>query len=211
MDNKTAAIAGLVAIDIFLTRGQASAFLATAILLGNLHHNRSANEEQEQKRLTEFKSAATNIFVGVGTAVLVGGVYKLISTIKPVKVDLMGGSKSSYKDHINYDPKAVAGGINDEAKNFGKYFGKSTVTEIVVNNPQAIFLESVAPTLKSGGTITVRGTMSNKFFSSLYNNEAAGLKDFTITEMKPTQTTGFFRSDGQPIKGQIKQIRLTKK
>lgn len=117
---------------------------------------------------------------------------------------------TNQKGAINFDPKAVAG-INDEVKNFGRYFGKGTISEITVNNPQANFLQEVISSLKPGATITVRGTLSNKYFSSIYKGKAAGSDGFILKEVKPTQTGGFFKTNGDPITGEIRQIILIKK
>ena len=80
-----------------------------------------------------------------------------------------------------------------------------------MNNPQANFLEEVVNALKPGGTITVRGTLSNKFFKTVYNGKAQGLEGFTVTEMNPTRTTGMNRTSGEPIQGEIKELQLIKK
>ncbi len=190
--------------------GYTWAFYQTQRVIGVMNKP-AASPEQKKENFEELKAAGADIFVGLGTGKIVGGVFKLLKPLKSINVDLMGGPTSIEKGSINFDPKAVAGGINDEVKNFSKYFGKSTVSNITVNNPQANFLEEVVNSLKPGGTITVRGTLSNKFFKTVYNGKAQGLEGFTVTEMNPTRTTGMNRTSGEPIQGEIKELQLIKK
>jgi hypothetical protein len=81
------------------------------------------------------------------------------------KVDLMGGEHSRYgsDQFINYDMQAQSG-IRDGVENFKNHFGDNTVSQIIVDNPQADFLEPVTDALKTGGTITVRGACRINFF-----------------------------------------------
>jgi len=135
-----------------------------------------------------------------------------VATNKRAQVDLMGGKASSLgRPWINFD-KAATKGIADDVANFGKHFGKNTVAEIVVNNPQAEFLQHVTDALEEGGTITVRGNLSNKYFKSIYNGKAKGLENFEVTEVRqnvPNQ--GYTTTGGEDIRGEIHEIRLTKK
>ena len=127
------------------------------------------------------------------------------------KVDLMGGSKGT-KGFINFD-KAAKSGIADDVTNFSKHFEAGSVGEMVVNNPQAEFLGSITESMASGGTVTVRGTMSNKFFNKVFKGKAEGSGGFNIiNKAENVPNTGFFRSDGKtPIKGKINEIILQKK
>ncbi len=127
-----------------------------------------------------------------------------------VKVDLMGGKVSSNRGFINYD-KYAEEGIADDVMNFNKYFPARTVDEMVVNNPQSEFLSHVSNSMKSGGTLTVRGTMSNKYFNKIYNGKADGLEGYKIIKTTDdVPNNNYLRTDGQPIKGQINEVVLQK-
>ncbi len=104
-----------------------------------------------------------------------------------LKVDLMGGEHSRYgsDQFINYDIKAISG-IRDDVTNFKNHFANNTVNQIVVDNPRANFLEYVTDALQAGGTITVRGGMSNSFFNSIVNGKAKGLENYEVLSKKTT-------------------------
>ena len=211
-EGKATAIVMAVAVDVVVFKGKATQFVMGWQVAGAFEHNRASTPEGKVAQDGRSKEALANVFIGLGISKFAGGVFKLVIPAKPIKVDLMGGAETKLPNFINFDIKAVAGGIDDEVKNFGKYFGTNTVSEIVVNNPQAKFLTEVTESLKSGGTITLRGTESNKFFNSILNGKAEGLENFVVTEMKPTQTTGFFRTDGKPIPSErIRELKLVKK
>jgi hypothetical protein len=79
-------------------------------------------------------------------------------------------------------------------------------------NPQAGFLQHVENSLKNGGTITVRGTLSNKYFNQIYNGKAQGLENFEVTERNANVSNpGYKRADGDKIKGEIHELILKKK
>jgi hypothetical protein len=105
------------------------------------------------------------------------------------KVDLMGGKNSKYwgYQYINYDIVAQ-NGISDIVENFNKHFGNNTVAQIVVDNPRAEFLQQVTDALKNGGTITIRGQMSNPFFNKIWKGTGTGLGAFD--EVSGSRKTG---------------------
>ena len=130
-----------------------------------------------------------------------------------LKVDLMGGEKTRLgTGWINYDLKAIEG-IKADVADFNKFFKKSSVSEITVNNPQADFLKNITDALKNGGSITIRGGMSNKYFNKVWNGSAEGLDGFEIikkTENVPN--SGYFQNDGvTPVNGVVNEIILKKK
>lgn len=150
---------------------------------------------------------------------LAGSVASTLLLAKALKggtvknVELMGGESSSLKGYINYDINAKVG-IADDVANFGKYFKPGSLKNIVVNNPQAVFLEEISDALSKGGQVTVRGTVNNKFFKSIYNGKANGMDNFEVVSRReglPNQ--GYLKSDGTPIGGSnnINEIILKKK
>ena len=149
---------------------------------------------------------------GQGRSVNTLATGELSSTTRPfISVDLMGGTKSSMgKGWVNFD-LAAAEGIADDVVNFGKHFDPGSVGHIVVNNPRAEFLQAVTSSVKDGGIITVRGTMSNKFFNSIYNGTATGLNKFqVIGRSENLPNLGYMTTDNKPITGQINAIMLKK-
>ncbi len=131
-----------------------------------------------------------------------------------VKVDLMGGPTSRYgKGWINFDLANVSKtGITTNVESFGKYFPNGSVAEIICDNPRADFIKYVKDQIKEGGTIIVRGTKSNSYFNKIYNGKAEGLEDFEIIETNPNYSNeGHKTTDGDPIKGQMIELKLTKK
>lgn len=129
-----------------------------------------------------------------------------------INVDLMGGKYSRLKNYINFDIEAEKG-IKDVVSNFGKYFSKGSVDNIVANNPQATFLNEVYSSLAKGGRITVRGTITNKYFKAIWNGKADGLEGYRILKrVENVSKSGMFQSDGiTPIKGNVNQIILQKR
>ena len=126
-------------------------------------------------------------------------------------VELMGGANSSLKNYVNYDINAKVG-IADDVANFGNYFKPGSLKNIVVNNPQAAFLEEISGSLSKGGQVTIRGTMSNSNFNKIWNGKAAGLNGYKIlNRAENVPNNGYLRTDGKPINGQINQITLQKK
>jgi RHS repeat-associated protein len=146
-----------------------------------------------------------------------GGTYlgKIKSSEFGLKVDLMGGTNSKYKGYINYDINAKSG-IKDGVHNFKNHFGENTIKEMVVDNPQASFLNEVASSITKDGTITIRGQMSNSFFKSIWEGKAEGLQGFEVlSNSKKTglPNEGYKRTDGTPVGGKnnINEIKLRKK
>lgn len=67
--------------------------------------------------------------------------------------------------------------------------------------------------MKQGGTVIVRGTMSNKFFKKVYNGKAEGMENFDVVrKVKNISSEGYFHSDGvTPVRGSINEVILQKK
>jgi len=136
-----------------------------------------------------------------------------VATLRaPIKVELMGGTEPLLnRGTINYDIHAKIG-IADDVANFSKHFSPQSISEITVNNPRATFLNEISSSLKSGATVTVRGTISNKFFNSIWENKASGLENYLIIEkIKDVPNLDYKQTSGQPIKGKINQITLLRK
>ena len=82
----------------------------------------------------------------------------------------------------------------------------------MANNPQAEFLPHVGPLVEQGGTVTVRGNLSNKFFNRIWEGKAAGLDGFeVVSKTENVANPGYLRTDGTPVGGQIHEIVLRKK
>lgn len=125
-----------------------------------------------------------------------------------VLLDFFCGAKSSYKNGVSIDPKAIDG-FKGTVGEFAEQFAGSKVGQIVADNPQATFLSEATQLLEGGGTLTVRGTMSNKYFNSIVNGKADGLDGFKVIQ-NATEVSGkgFSRTDGQPIQGKMFEIIL---
>ena len=159
------------------------------------------------------KIVATGVDMGGGLLGGGFGAYKTFGMLSkaPVsaQVDIFGGAVSRYKGFINYDTKAVLG-IADDISNFSTHFPKGSVSKIIADNPQADFLQHVVTSLEKGGTITVRGGMSNKHFNRIWNGTAEGLENYKIiSKTEDVTNPGFLRSDGvTPVGGVINEIVL---
>ncbi|MDV7696740.1 hypothetical protein N6B72_07405 [Chryseobacterium soli] len=130
-----------------------------------------------------------------------------------LNVEVFGGETSSLKGFINYDIVATEG-IRDTTSNFSKYFKSGSVGNVVANNPQALFLEEISGSVAKGGTVTVRGTINNKYFKTIFNGKAKGLDNFEVVgRHEGLSSEGYYRSDGSPIGGSnnINEIILRKK
>lgn len=114
-------------------------------------------------------------------------------------VDLMGGPETSMNGFKNFDLADNGFGINDFASNFGNYFKPGSLKNILVNNPQATFLEEISASLSKGGNVTVRGTINNPYFKAIYNGNAEGMNNFEVVG----------RRVGLPNKGYKKNKRNT--
>jgi len=85
------------------------------------------------------------------------------------RIDLMGGAKSSLPSFLNVDLVAEVGVQADlAAYPLPTFIVPGSVKEVVVSNPQADFFADVAQILASGGTVTVNGNWSNKFFKRIF-------------------------------------------
>ena len=124
-----------------------------------------------------------------------------------IKVDLMGGAFGT-PTYTNYDLNAVVG-IKDDVNNFDKHFKSNSVSEIMVNNPQAEFLDKVTPSLEEGGTMVIRGQFSNKFFAKIW--DAKEIPGYDITKRtRDISSEGYSKTNGDPIKGNMNEIILQK-
>jgi len=141
------------------------------------------------------------------------GALKFMKSPSAIRVDLMGGEASRYgKGWINYDLNAKSG-IKAGVEDFSKYFGKNSVDEMVVNNPQASFLNEVAEAIKSGGTLTIRGQMGNKYFKNIWKmTDVEGFK--VLSRQEYLSKDGYNKTDGTPLGGDqnsMNEIILEKK
>ena len=172
---------------------------------------RTATSQEGQgvlKTMASSSDEATSTTVNAADDI---GVSLVDDLVQAQKVDLMGGTNGT-PGYTNYDLSAGSGGIADDVVNFGRHFPANSVGEIVVNNPQAHFLQHVENSLQSGGTITVRGTMSNKYFNKIYNGKADGLSNFTvISKVTDVPSPGYLQTGGDPIIGKINEIVLRKR
>ena len=118
------------------------------------------------------------------------------------------GGKTGTPGYTNYDLQAT-NGIVDDVANFGKHYGPNSVSDLVVNNPQAAFLEAVTPSMQSGGRITLRGQFANKNFSNVWDaSEISGYK--VISRQRGISSSGYTKTNGSPIKGSMNEIILEK-
>jgi hypothetical protein len=130
-----------------------------------------------------------------------------------VKLDLMGGTESKLgPEWTNYDIAATEG-IADDVANLSKHFQPGELTEVVANNPRAHFLDHLGPLMEEGGTVTVRGTMTNKFFRKIWDGKAAGFDAFeVVSTTEDVPNLGYRQTGGvRPVQGQINEIVLRKK
>jgi len=130
-------------------------------------------------------------------------------------LDFFGGSKSTIKGALNID-KAAEQGIRGTISQFEELAKRNnllgTIDEITANNPQDIFLTEAANLLKSGGTLTVRGTKTNQYFQKIFNESANGFDNFeTISRTLDVSKEGMKREDGMDIFGQVNEIILRRK
>ncbi|MET3035875.1 RHS repeat-associated core domain-containing protein [Chryseobacterium sp. NRRL B-14859] len=157
-------------------------------LMGNSH----------REEMLDFGGGGYNMFGGYGR-------------VNITNVELMGGESSSLKGYLNFDINAKVG-IADNVSNFGKYFKPGSLKNIVVNNPQAAFLEEISGSLSKEGEVTIRGTMSNKYFNSIWKGKAQGLENYRIlNQSENVPNNGYLQTNGKPIQGKINQIILQKK
>jgi hypothetical protein len=132
---------------------------------------------------------------------------KFIEGVK--KIDLMGGKTSQLGgEFINIDIQATKG-INGDVSKLSQYIQPNSIDDIIVSNPfptapfagpKEFFLSEASKVMKPGTTLTVNGTISNKFFK---NVKAGNIEDigFEIVEfqtpLKPQfQNMKFYQIDG---------------
>ncbi|PIF45760.1 RHS repeat-associated protein [Chryseobacterium sp. 52] len=178
-------------------------------------------DAQGQARMDDMRSQmSAHMQASVGGAIRSGAQYGIVGSgmgtglvgAFEINVDLMGGRYSKLKNYVNFDIAAEKG-IKDVVSNFGRYFSKGSVDNIVANNPQAEFLTDVYSSLAKGGRVTVRGTITNKFFKAIWNGKADGLNGYRVlNRVENVSKNGMFQTNGTtPIKGDVHQIILQKK
>jgi hypothetical protein len=132
---------------------------------------------------------------------------KFISNVK--KIDLMGGKTSQLGgDFANIDLQATKG-INGDASKLSQFIQPNSIDEIVVSNPfptapfagpKEFFLAEASKVMKPGTTLTVNGTISNKFFKNVKagNIEDLGFEivEFQVPLKSQFQNTKFYQVDG---------------
>jgi hypothetical protein len=126
----------------------------------------------------------------------------------------MGGPGKSKlgEGWTNYDLNKATEGIVDDVASLNKHFKPGQLAEVVANNPQAEFLPHLSPLVEQGGTVTVRGTFSNKFFNKIWEGKATGLDGFeVVSKTENVANPGYLRTDGAPVAGKINEIVLRKK
>lgn len=148
---------------------------------------------------------AANYSVGAGDE-LGNAVGATIRKGSGVVLDFFGGAKSAIKNGVSIDPKSVSG-FRGTISEFAEQFAGSKVSEIVANNPQATFMKEAASLLESGGTLTMRGTMSNKFFNKIAKGK--DLDGFeVIQQATKISNEGYKKTDGSAIQGQMFELIL---
>ena len=148
---------------------------------------------------------AANYSIGAGDE-LGNAVGAALRKGSGVVLDFFGGARSAIKNGVSIDPKAVSG-FRGTIAEFAEQFSGSKVGEIVANNPQATFMKEAAGLLESGGKLTVRGTMSNKFFNKIANGK--GLEGFEVVQdATKISNEGFKKTDGSAIQGQMFELIL---
>ena len=109
-------------------------------------------------------------------------------------LDFFGGSISRFKNGVSIDKVAdfKSGGFKGTIEQFTELFKGNKFTAIVAENPYESYdyLKSAAELLGQGGTITVRGTGSNKYFNKLLNGTMEGLDKFTEVSRKQIEPIG---------------------
>lgn len=159
---------------------------------------------------------ATEYFVGRFVGKIVGPLFSAaIKKGDNLVLDFFGGPKSNLPNGLSIDPAATNGfkGTIQEfaAQNQGKLF-----KSIQANNPYgyAGFIDDAAVLLDDGGTITVRGTMSNKYFAQVANGTASGLDNFVViknaAKVSDAVKAGMKTTNGVPIQGDVYEIILKK-
>ncbi|WAC40112.1 RHS repeat domain-containing protein [Pedobacter sp. SL55] len=144
----------------------------------------------------------------------------VIKSGKPVILDFFGGQKSNIKGALNVDPVAEAG-FKGTIEEFVQVAKKNNITgkvdKIVANNPfgYSDYIADASQLLKKGGTITVRGTESNKYFNQILKGTAEGLENFEVLKSKALISEAEKKlmktTTGKPITGDVYEVILKKK
>lgn len=145
---------------------------------------------------------------------------QVIRSGKPVILDFFGGETSQIKGALNIDPAATKG-FKGTIEEFVQVAKKNNITgnvdKIVANNPYgyADYVADAAQLLKKDGTITIRGTESNRFFNQVLNGKAKGLEEFEVIQGKTlindAAKEAMKTTSGKPIEGKVYEIILKKK
>jgi hypothetical protein len=132
---------------------------------------------------------------------------KFIPNVK--KIDLMGGRTSQLGgEFANIDLQATKG-INGDVSKLSQYIQPNSIDEIIVSNPfptapfagpKEFFLTEASKVMKPGTTLTVNGTISNKFFKNVKvgNIEDLGFEivEFQVPLKSQFQNMKFYQVDG---------------
>ena len=135
-----------------------------------------------------------------------------------MKLDLMAGVVSKYGvDWIAYDSQAQIG-IKDDVTSIKKYFLPNSVKEIVVDNPQAEFIELLKDLLIVKGEVTIRGHFSNPFFKMIYRHFTSSLSGFGLTLVEILEMPDpivhdhvYHRTDGSELDKRVLKVIYLRK
>jgi RHS repeat-associated protein len=135
-------------------------------------------------------------------------------------IDYFGGQASKYEGALNVDTQALKG-VKTTISNFTDMLSKNNLLgkadAIIADNPYGYsdYLVDAAKTLKDGGTITIRGGMSNKYFNQVVKGTAQGLQNFEIvkkaTKLSEKALKGMKDSKGGALKHDVYEVVLKKK
>jgi hypothetical protein len=118
---------------------------------------------------------------------------------------------------LSIDPKAnPAKGFQGTIADFTKANQGLKVNQIIADNPYGYYdyVDDAANLLESGGTLTVRGTITNRFFKQILTGKAKGLENFIIgtrTKIPDQMKVNMKSTTGEDIKGDVFEITLKRK
>ena len=92
----------------------------------------------------------------------------------------MSGVTSIEPEMIAYDRQANVG-IKDDVASIDKYFLDGTITEVMVNNPQADFIVEIYKKLETEAVVTIRGHIANPFFRKIWRKFQKVEVEFGLT------------------------------
>jgi RHS repeat-associated protein len=212
-------IDAFIFVGSMLTAGSGKLFTAfiDGIMAYGTYKTVNGIIKHDATQATEGVQLMTNAAMGEVLGFVIG---RIIRSASPVILDFFGGPKSNIKGAINIDPRAISGfkgTIEDfvQVAKRNKINGK--VDAIVANNPReyADYVADAALLLKKGGTLTVRGAESNRFFNQILKGTAKGLEDFEIigskTKISDALKQTMKSTEGNSLKGDIYEIILKKK